>query len=384
MLRKLVRPITFVMILMMSSTKIFGQDIMVSHDSLMASVGTGDSTFRSLTIENIGTDTLKWSIKIKNLSGQNPTRPAKYSNIVNERTILKNDFSSPLGQKSSKIIYKAPVFMLPMISAQAASAGNILLIDDGGSASDITPILTNAGYTVTTVSDDANYDGTNPSPDGFSAVILTDGVSYDGDMPVSGQDALVNYVNNGGGLLFTEWIAYEYSSGRYTNFGSLISIPRTNGTEGPDTYTVIQSHPITDGLPSSFSFSSGSNVGTAISGTVLITGNACGPAVVANAVGNGRVVQYAMAANYNGFTPFLDQYVQQLLLNTVNWISSGSWLSAEPKEGFILPGQSASVTIQINALHLGPGDYNAEIAISSNDTLDTLVTVPVHLNVRPQ
>jgi len=39
--------------------------------------------------------------------------------------------------------------------------------------------------------------------------VVLDGVDSGEEMPFSGQEALVEYVKNGGGLIVTEWIAFE-------------------------------------------------------------------------------------------------------------------------------------------------------------------------------
>ena len=146
-------------------------------------------------------------------------------------------------------------------------------------------------------------------------------------MPLSGQTALVNYVMNGGKLLFTSWVPYEVSNYRYQIFApSLLLKDWNNGgyNAGTETLTVATLHPITRGLPSSFNppylaFT----MGPAQKGTALITGSLSGDAVIVAPVGSGQVVQYAVAPNYAG-NPFTDPNMVKLLLNTVNWFVTGN------------------------------------------------------------
>ena len=58
-----------------------------------------------------------------------------------------------------------------------------------------------------------------------------------------------------------------------------------------------------------------------------------------------------------------------------------SWLTVEPISGIVLPGNSLDVNINIETVSLDGGEYLANILISSNDPVNELVTVPVHLTV---
>ncbi len=118
-----------------------------------------------------------------------------------------------------------------------------------------------AGCNVTIADLDQNYNG-SPDPNNFDVVIILDGEGYDFGMPDPGQTAIVNFVQNGGGLIIFEWVAYEYSAGRYQLMGDLIPIPRSSGAEASETWTVIETHPVTDGVASSFTVLGGHNIGT--------------------------------------------------------------------------------------------------------------------------
>lgn len=57
------------------------------------------------------------------------------------------------------------------------------------------------------------------------------------------------------------------------------------------------------------------------------------------------------------------------------------WLSAAPTSGTTAPSASSDVTVTFNSAGLAPGSYNANVCVSSNDTANPLVAVPVKLTV---
>ena len=63
---------------------------------------------------------------------------------------------------------------------------------------------------------------TNPSPDAFDVVIHLNGSTYSTQMPVTGQQALVDFVNDGGGYLGFEWSAYEVENNRMLAMQDLV------------------------------------------------------------------------------------------------------------------------------------------------------------------
>ena len=216
--------------------------------------------------------------------------------------------------------------MKPMVLANLASPKtlnqSVLIISDGVTETDVASVLTNAGCTVTTIGLDYTYHGT-PAPSDFNVVILLDGAGYDDGMPTDGQLAIKDYVSNGGGFILTEWISYEVGEGRYQSMLDLILTDRSGGGSGSDSYSLVGTHPVTDGV-SSFSVSHGYSESSANSGTVVLHGTNAGDAVVVKEYGNGKIVHFASAGNYNSYHPFLNANMQQLLINAVEWTSGNT------------------------------------------------------------
>ncbi|MBX2802394.1 MAG: putative metal-binding motif-containing protein [Myxococcales bacterium] len=186
------------------------------------------------------------------------------------------------------------------------------------------------------------WDGTNPSPDGFGTVLHLDGAepdakkgqkkyyynykgaAWDQPMPIEGQQALVDFVAAGGGYIHEEWMAYEF--GDHGLMADLILLRRTSGDEGKATVTVAKEqakHPLWDELPPSFAMQSGFNIGSAAvfakdPVTVVATSDR-GDAVVVRELGDARIVGFHHTGNYLYYDTFTDPNVQQLIVNAVLW-----------------------------------------------------------------
>ncbi|MGA1867761.1 MAG: Ig-like domain-containing protein [bacterium] len=208
---------------------------------------------------------------------------------------------------------------------RGGAGNNILILKDGGTEGDVRDILSHAGFNVT-ISNSFEYqwDGTNPPPDGFDVIILLDGISYGLSMPVDGQTILVDFVKNGGGLIVTEWITIEAAN--HTAMSDLILLSRYSGAIGSDTYTLLQDHPVAEGLPQSFiTPAQGYSKCTLKAGaTALIEGSDNAKAVAIKEYGNGRIVEFSSAGNYGGYRPFAHSaQMSQLLINAVKWAAKG-------------------------------------------------------------
>lgn len=209
----------------------------------------------------------------------------------------------------------------------------LIIADDSPTGTaELAMALTNAGFTVTTTAVPSyQYNGTNPSPMGFGAVLVLAGgpgnTSFQTDMPAAGQTALVDYVNtSGNGLVLTEWAAYQVLGNRWQTLSPLVLLTRVGAYTGQVSYTVdpaFMNHPIWTGLPSTFTFASTSNVGIAKAGAGVkrVAGSPDAiDAVVLRDSPVGRVVHIAHAGNYapNGWS---NTNIKTLVSNSVNWVA---------------------------------------------------------------
>lgn len=208
-------------------------------------------------------------------------------------------------------------------------ARNVLLIWDVNNATTqaFKTALENAGMAVTLSStSEVGYDGTNPSPSAFNAVIHLNGVTYTQEMALAGQQALVNYVSGGGCFIHGEWNAYEISQGRMATMLPLTLTVRSAGRQGSISYTAAagqSGHALLAGVPSAFTFQSGGNVGPARTFAtqpvtlLMFDGSSCGVAV--REFGNGRVVGFSHSGNWANYQTLLDANIQRLYVNGILW-----------------------------------------------------------------
>lgn len=215
----------------------------------------------------------------------------------------------------------------PVCSGGVCSDGTCnrtaLVLGDTNSSSNAAyvSILQTAGFTVSSSTTTA-YAG-NPAASTFGVVIVSPGTSYTSDMPAAGQTSIVAAQAGTTGVIFTEWAAYMNTTSFFLTLKPLVLFPRSSGTTAALTFTSVVSHPIWNGLPSSFTTTSalGANVGSTLNaGAVLIAScSQCSNAGVAvKDTGQGRIVQVAHAAGYSG-TWWTDPNLSKMLSNAALW-----------------------------------------------------------------
>ncbi len=228
----------------------------------------------------------------------------------------------------------------PGPAPSAPSAGcskRVLIVADevpGGDAT-LAMALASAGFDVsTTQATSSDFRGV-PSlaaQGAFDAVVLLSGGlrAPPTDMPVEGQQALVAFVGHGGGLVLSEWAAFQLAAvptPRWKLLEPLVLLERTGSHGGRVTYEVeptFASHPLWAGLPPSFSFSSTSNVGTvkAAPGIARVAHSPeAGDAVASRELpSSGRIVHLAHAGNHvpHGWA---NVNLQRLMTNAVGWVA---------------------------------------------------------------
>ncbi len=176
------------------------------------------------------------------------------------------------------------------------------------------------------------FDGTQ-SLSSYGAVLLLANYNYGsgggtGDMPAAGQNALLDYVKAGHGLVTGEWTIYKTIS---TAFGTLRdAFPATspNGafsTDSSTTYTKVNApDQVSQGLLDSFTF----NISPISGGTesqlaakpgaitFYSTSYGGGVGLAGWDYGTGRVASFSTLI---GLTELDDSNYQQLLDNTLEW-----------------------------------------------------------------
>jgi len=190
--------------------------------------------------------------------------------------------------------------------------------------------LQSAGLTVNYIPGGiSSYTG-SPDASTYGSVILIPDDGALTDMPIAGQQSIVNaQQNNRIGVVLTEWAAYFVLNGKWSVLSSLLLASRITGVTGSMTFTLINNgHPIWNGLATSFSTSvklGYSTLGTPKSGNTVIANCAvCGTSVVIvrpSLGAAGRIVQIAHAGHYSsgGFYWGNDANVETMMINAVKW-----------------------------------------------------------------
>ncbi|HKG33197.1 MAG TPA: hypothetical protein VKB22_05660, partial [Gemmatimonadales bacterium] len=101
--------------------------------------------------------------------------------------------------------------------SQASGVGPSVLIladTDAVATSALAASLADSGVQVTLrPAPEYTWDGTNPSLNGFDVVIHLNGATYDLPLSTEAQQALTNFVQNGGGFVGSQWNGFEAQPG---------------------------------------------------------------------------------------------------------------------------------------------------------------------------
>jgi hypothetical protein len=202
---------------------------------------------------------------------------------------------------------------------------DVVILDDGVTGEDLVEILADAGIEASIWGLESEYNGQDLES---SVVLLIDGGAdvWGNDMPLPGQQALAEMLENGGSLLVTEWVLWDIQNGHYSALQPFIPAAYGTGSNtGPESFHVQSfTHPITQGLDADFSVGaiSYSNV-VATGGSVLITGDQSGDAIIADGSFGGKLVYCAFAGSSDGYDGALDPWTEPmktLMANIVNWL----------------------------------------------------------------
>lgn len=244
-----------------------------------------------------------------------------------------------------------------LLNLHSAHASNVLLIGSSPSGLFSQGGLVQYGHNVTVGPHYDAFDGNfDLSP--FDVVVLSAVYYASPDMPTSGQTALVDFVNNGGGLITGEWVTW-----RIGLFGSSFAVIDpilpvwTDGsyiggagwTDGDVIYSQVTADPIMNaGMPLSFSLDiepAGSEIIHARPGATVFYsgddefGNYPSDGLVGWDVGQGRVLSFSTTLQQPVGPDYSDPY-SRLISNAIYWADSPSAAVPEPS-GLLMFGAGA-------------------------------------------
>ena len=222
----------------------------------------------------------------------------------------------------------------PVAVCGSGSAGtNVLLLwdEDNANTRSLKTAIETAGFTVTLPAvPEYQWDGTNPSLDGFDAVIHLNGTTYNYGLPMSAQNALLDFVQVQGKLfIHSEWDAYAIDATvSQPALAPIVILQRIEGYEKAITYNAVpgyETHPVLEGIPASFNIDfAGHNVGQvrhydSYPAENLMLDQDGNAAVAIRELEKGRVVGFGHAGNYADSNSLSNANVQQLFINALKW-----------------------------------------------------------------
>jgi hypothetical protein len=367
-------------------------DISVSPESLNDSLFTGEKSTHTLTIYNTGFSDLILNISEKSADSPHSvsshkifTQRAEGGNNLRSQRSIDGKISTGNPPKSIFRLYKSPT---------ALGTANIAIL---GSESDGAEYLSNiAQYLINSgrFAEVATINGYASTPT-LAELQIYDAVGVFGWNYWYNADAigdlLADYIDWGGNVFIAfaangtggDWMV----NGRFdTENYWLISPYNYNGGTPYYMGNIYEAgHPIMAGVNNLISRSklnSGASVNDGA--TLLAEFLDRTPLIAVNEVGNSRRVDIS----FPFFTSEVSDWgvdttsdVRLLIVNAFEWLSSPSWLSADPTSDTIPAGDSLRVEVTFDATGLYGGDYFSDIVIASNDPDEPELIVPAHLHV---
>lgn len=204
---------------------------------------------------------------------------------------------------------------------------NVLILKDGGTEDSVYAVLSKENFNVTVGELYYNFDGR--FIDSYNLIIFLNGVNYNNYISNDIQNRLKSYVRDGGILLTTEWMTFSINTSNYYQIlKDILPVMYTGDYDsGTETYTKEVNHPITEGLPDSFSISNEEwsysltavyNNSLSSNPTVLFSGNSSGAALTIGQLNNGKTIHWNMAGAYEGDTIWTPE-VTQILINIAKY-----------------------------------------------------------------
>jgi hypothetical protein len=249
------------------------------------------------------------------------------------------------------------IALLVVLSPSSLLASKLLVITGGDPSNDaaLLSVLQSQGNSVTLGPTYTSFTGAGLS--GYNAVVLIpNGYENTADMPTSGQQALVDYVRSGGGLVTGEPVISLWTyPGDFKTLAQVFpaQMGGANTVNSPLVFTALSNDPVmTAKLPSTFSiaatpgtdsetyiFPTKSN--SAISGaTAFYSTNQwplsavsynslleAGVGIVGGSFGLGRVINMSTASDN---TSLGNANYDQLLVNSINWVTGSTEGTAQP------------------------------------------------------
>ncbi len=327
-------------------------DIAVNPTTLSASLLTGLTTTKTLTISNTGANPLTFGIAIGNIPNAN--KPFTYGKPATLKSPIKRTNDSQI-KISAATTRKGDI---DKIKRTRIPGAEVYTLDDGSSENSIG---LGAGSDLMWL----NAFEAVPGQEMITSIALTWGMFDAGDYPVGVPTRVILYEDpdNDGDPTNAVYLTEATVNSVNPNTDIFTTVPISPTTvEGVFFVAALIQNQAAEIYPAPLDQSS------VYQGASWVTGGAAGSFDVNN-LGNNALTPILIGdAGFPG-----------------NWLlradGSSAWLSANPSSGVVQPNGSVNVTVTFNAYKLNAGTYNKNLVISNNDPDENPTLVPCTLNV---
>ncbi len=194
----------------------------------------------------------------------------------------------------------------------------VLILGDGDAEDQVQTALEAAGHQVTVVDYYYDWDGVTPDVNDFQFVVLLDGYDYGYELEDTAGTALEAFVARNCPLLITEWTAYDIEDDDKTGpIADLIPVISPDGDYDDGlTWSVVATHPLTAGLPTSwYDDADSTDVEAKPGAVVLIRSEDQVPLLTYSTRAGGTVVHLNHSMTYS--TDTIDSNALQIIINAV-------------------------------------------------------------------
>ena len=194
----------------------------------------------------------------------------------------------------------------------------VLILGDGDAEDQVQTALEAAGHQVTVVDYYYDWDGVTPDVEDFQFVVLLDGYDYGYELQDTAGTALEAFVTRNCHLLITEWTAYDVEDDDKTGpIADLIPVISPDGDYDYGlTWSVVGTHPLTTGLPTSwYDGADSTDVEAKPGAIVLIRSEDQVPLLTYSTLKGGTVVHLNHSMTYS--TDTIEANALQIIINAV-------------------------------------------------------------------
>ncbi len=304
--------------------RIWVEELPVEPSSLSATLGVGQQTDTTLTINNLGTDPLTFGIR-----EQVPITATEF--LVLDHGRDKTVFAGHSYDLVSETGFAA-------LSAEAMGRYRVVYLEPSWSNYGNLNLTNLAAYV---------------QAGGVAVINIAGNIGSANDIDPAGTDYHRTWTHNAETILLSE---HPYITGQPYG-GSLLTTSDFNSWGSTD-------HGWLTGYPTA---------------SQVVLQNTDGAAWLQYTYGSGQVIvttlTYGWGSGGARGTPMGNLIKYALAL------PGTPWLEEEPNSGSVPPGEAADVAVTFDASGLAPGIYTADLLVDISDSVSSVVTVPVTMNV---